>query len=437
MLIKSADDRSRDLEMLQSLLSHPQATADTRRKIDDEIRKLRSGIKGESDAAYEIDFHYEPSRNWAVIHDLRIEHAGRVAQIDHILLNRLLEVWICESKRFAEGIAVNEHGEFSAFYSGKPIGVPSPLEQNRKHAVVLKALFDSGVVDLPKRLGFTIKPAIRSLVLVSKNARITRPKSKVAGLEDILKVDQFASHMQKILENDNNPLTLAKAISSDTLESLAKQLAALHKPSDFNWHAKFGLDKLPDVAATSSAPLSTLEMVMPVADRPQAGTDRPGLHCMSCAVAVSQKVADFCLKNSTRLAGRVLCMDCQKSQPADTVSAAIPVDLEAGSQLLVCAGCNASITTGVAKYCDANPERFGGRTYCMGCQQLFAVTSASTAATPGESACSTVPEDTAKSSKLACAACGLAVNYNVAKFCWFNKSKFGGNMYCMECQKKI
>ena len=68
MLIKSADDRSRDLEMLQSLLSHPQATADTRRKIDDEIRKLRSGIKGESDTAYEIDFHYLPSRDWPVIH---------------------------------------------------------------------------------------------------------------------------------------------------------------------------------------------------------------------------------------------------------------------------------------------------------------------------------------------------------------------------------
>lgn len=436
MLIKSADDRSRDLEMLQSLLSHPQATADTRRKIDDEIRKLRSGIKGESDAAYEIDFHYEPSRNWAVIHDLRIEHAGRVAQIDHILLNRLLEVWICESKRFAEGIAVNEHGEFSAFYSGKPIGVPSPLEQNRKHAVVLKTLFDSGVVDLPKRLGFTIKPAIRSLVLVSKNARITRPKSKVAGLEDILKVDQFASHMQKILENDNNPLTLAKAISSDTLESLAKQLAALHKPSDFNWHAKFGLDKLPDVVATSSAPLSTLEMATPVAGRPQAGTDRPGLHCMSCAVAVSQKVADFCLKNSTRLAGRVLCMDCQKDPPTGAAIATASADC-GGRPSLVCAGCNAGVTASVAKYCDANGERFGGKTYCMACQKLFAATPASTAVTPVESECLPVPEEPTKPSRLACIACGSVVAYNVAKFCWSNKSKFGGNVYCMECQKKI
>lgn len=436
MLIKSADDRNRDLELLQSLLNHPQATADTRRKINDEIRKLRSGVKGECEAAYEIDLHYEPSRNWAVIHDLRIEHAGRVAQIDHVLLNRLMEVWICETKRFAEGIAVNEYGEFSAFYGGKPIGVPSPLEQNRKHAALLKVVFDSGIVDLPKRLGFTLKPTIRSLVLISKNARITRPKSKVAGLEEILKVDQFASHMQKILENDNNPLTLAKAISSDTLENLAKQLAALHKPINFDWCAKFGLDKLPDVAATSGASLPTSEMAMPVAGRPQEGADRPALHCMSCAVAVSQKVADFCLKNSSRFAGRVLCMHCQMSQSAETVSAAIPVDLEAGPQL-VCASCNASITTSVVKYCDANPERFGGRAYCMACQKLFAVASASTAATPGESACSTVPEDTAKSSKLACAACGSVVNYNVAKFCWFNKSRFGGNVYCMECQKKI
>ncbi len=40
-------------------------------------------------------------------------------------------------------------------------------------------------------------------------------------------------------------------------------------------------------------------------------------------------------------------------------------------------------------------------------------------------------------SKLACSSCGIQVGYNVAKFCWFNKAKFGGNVYCMDCQKKV
>ncbi len=61
-------------------------------------------------AAYEIDFHHKASRNWAVIHDLRLEYRGRVAQIDHLLINRWLEFWVCESKHFSEGVAINEQG---------------------------------------------------------------------------------------------------------------------------------------------------------------------------------------------------------------------------------------------------------------------------------------------------------------------------------------
>ena len=40
----------------------------------------KSWIKGESESAYLIDFHFAASLNWAVIHDLRVEHNDRVAQ---------------------------------------------------------------------------------------------------------------------------------------------------------------------------------------------------------------------------------------------------------------------------------------------------------------------------------------------------------------------
>ena len=37
--------------------------------------------------------------------------------------------------------------------------------------------------------------------------------------------------------------------------------------------------------------------------------------------------------------------------------------------------------------------------------------------------------------KVVCHSCAEPVPYNVAKFCWFNKPKFGGNVYCVDCQK--
>ena len=127
MIIKQAEDRNRDIEELTSLLALPDIDGATKNKITREIKNTQSGIKGEAEAAYQMNFHFSDSKRWMVIHDLRLEHKGNVAQIDHLILNRFLEIYVCESKRFAEGIAINEHGEFSAFYQGKAYGIPSPI----------------------------------------------------------------------------------------------------------------------------------------------------------------------------------------------------------------------------------------------------------------------------------------------------------------------
>ncbi len=73
MLIKQADDKTNDIDTLRTLLNHPAATPDTKKRIEVEIRNMSSGVRGEQDAAYEIGFHYDPSKNWAVIHECRVE----------------------------------------------------------------------------------------------------------------------------------------------------------------------------------------------------------------------------------------------------------------------------------------------------------------------------------------------------------------------------
>ena len=236
-----------------------------------------------------------------------------MAQIDHILINRFLEVWVCESKRFAEGIAINEHGECSAFFGGKPYGVPSPFEQNRKHLTVLKAICENGEITLPKRLGFAIKPDIRSLVLVSKNARITRPKAQVDGLDEILKVDQIKARIDKSIDVNNNPLAMAKIIASDTLEDFALQLKALHKPIAFDWYAKFGLSREP-VAPPSPADIPQKQsFVDETLAEPKVETEKKSkLVCISCGAPVTYSVAKFCWFNKPRFGGHVYCMDCQQ-----------------------------------------------------------------------------------------------------------------------------
>jgi len=318
MLIKSADDRTTDLEALRQLAARPDATAESRKRIEQEIRNVQSGIRGEEQAAYEIEFHYGNSSNWMSIHDLRLECEGRIAQIDHLLINRFLEIYVCESKSFAEGVAINEAGEFSAFYGNRPYGIPSPLEQNRKHIAVLQSLFKTERVPLPRRLGFQLTPTLIGLVLVSKTARITRPKTKIDGLDSILKNDQLKARINRDIDADNNVLHMAKLIGQDTLRDFAERIAEEHRPIKTNWAAKFGL---PLVPPTTLALAPSRTSAPPRREPPQApdpvvagSTDAPKskLICVSCAAPVSYAVAKFCWVNKPRFAGNVYCMECQK-----------------------------------------------------------------------------------------------------------------------------
>lgn len=263
MKIKDAKGPDDDLSALQALLDQG-APASLRSKIDQEMRRIRIGWQGEREAAYEIDFHHGPSRNWAVIHDLRIEHEGRVAQIDHLLIGRFLDFWVCETKQFRQGIAINEFGEFTRFVNGRPEAMPSPLEQNRKHLSVLDAILRSDKITLPTRLGITLRPQLHSVIVVGKDARITRPKTRIQGIDRIVKSDQLRALIERSIEDESmtsSLMTVGKVVSPQALESLARQVARLHRPLRRDWAARFGLDSSRQDStplAASDAPAAAL-----------------------------------------------------------------------------------------------------------------------------------------------------------------------------------
>ena len=248
MILKETDAKSVHLAELASLLANPRVPPDKQALIDRELKFMRAGMKGESESAYDIDFYSGAHKNRIVIHDLRLEHNGRVAQIDHLILNRLLEVYVLETKHFSEGVSINEQGEFSIWFGGKPSGIPSPLEQNDRHIEVLKDVFKT--IQMPTRMGFRLQPSFESLVLVSKNARIGRPKK--FKTDRVLKSDQLETWIEKSVES-GSPLSIAKIVSLETLTEIGKQLLALHKPLMPNYKAKFGI---------------TEEMLQPVAPPP-------------------------------------------------------------------------------------------------------------------------------------------------------------------------
>lgn len=337
MLLKSADAKTKDLEILESLLTHPDVTKEKQKLIEQQIRNIRAGIKGESEAAYEINFHLKDSKNWAVIHDLRIVVGDDVAQIDHLIINRTMDMYVCESKHFSEGLAINDHGEFTAFFKSKPYGVPSPISQNERHIMVLKQLFKSNDKIIPTRLGIPISPKFSNIVLVSKNARISRPKTTVRGIENVIKSDQVRHWIDKD-SKESGTLQIFKVISSETLKELARVIARKHRPIVFDWHAKFGLSKVVPVADVRPV-VSVVEPinVTVISKTPAEGADqkpvkpksmddefdtvkpapkeKKKLICMKCNVAIEYKVARVCWFNKKRFGGNAYCLDCQNLFP--------------------------------------------------------------------------------------------------------------------------
>jgi hypothetical protein len=193
--------------------------------------------------------------------------------------------------------------------AGKPTELPPPFEQNSKHCAVLRSVCEDDIVGLPRRLGLPIKPDIHSLVLISKNARITRPKVKIDGLDQIIKVDQVGTYISKIFDENSNPLLMAKIVASDTLENFARRLAFIHRPAFFDWHAKFGLPKFDEEA---SAKITV--------DSNKKAENRSKLICKACGIPVTHNVAKFCWFNKQKFNGDIYCMDCQKKISSSTVA---------------------------------------------------------------------------------------------------------------------
>lgn len=229
MLLKEADNKEPALNELKARIE--KASGKERDALQKQFNIMNAGIRGERDAAYFLDFDYKDSKNWVLIHDLRLEINGRVAQIDHLMINRLLCCLVLETKHFKNGLRITETGEFERWndYAKAYEGMPSPLQQNERHILVLQDAFKA--VDMPSRLGFRLSPTFHPFVLVAPDARIIRPEK--FDTSKVIKADSLHTSWEKTVDKMSGVSVLtnaAKMVGEDTLVEIARQLVAMHKP---------------------------------------------------------------------------------------------------------------------------------------------------------------------------------------------------------------
>jgi hypothetical protein len=125
------DSKREEKDQLRELLGG-QLSEKQRFLLERQLRNIEAGERGEKDSAYFVDFYFGKSKNWAVIHDLRIEHNGQVAQIDHLIINRSMNIYVLETKNFHYGLKITPEGEFLVYDGKKYFAIESPIEQNER-----------------------------------------------------------------------------------------------------------------------------------------------------------------------------------------------------------------------------------------------------------------------------------------------------------------
>ena len=316
MLLKSADDKTKRLVMLEELQQSTSLDAQQKKWAREELNRFKKGIQGERESAYYLDSHFKDGENHVVLHDLRLMLDGEVAQIDHLVINRTGHFFLIETKNYAGNLEINAHGEFTVNYDGDRYGIPSPLEQSHRHERVLRKFLER--LDITGRLDK--QPDVHHVVMMHPKAVIRRPDPKAFDTSFLIKADQFPSWHKKFAD-EIGAVTLLKALfnirSLDTIKEWGEKLKRQHRPADLLTLPNFVQPK-PQLAAATPTPKAPVQ--------------------------------------------------------APTVAPATPALADADAALakkLICAHCHGKISYPEGKFCWSNVKRFGGLQYCREHQALF------------------------------------------------------------------
>lgn len=326
MLLKSADDKSKRAALLEELQRSPLLDFTQKKWLSEELIRLKKGIQGERESAHYLDSYFKDGENHVVLHDLRFVVDDDVAQIDHLIINRVLGIYLLETKNYAGNLVINEHGEFTVEYGDARFGIPSPIEQSLRHERILCKLLERLEI-----VGRTQKqPEFHHVVMLHPKATIERPAAKVFDTSNVIKADQFPTWHQRFVGKFGVGTLLKSALnlrSLDTIKAWGEKLMRQHRPADL-------LD-LPDFMRPREPSKPSVSMVTSPAERSSSHASAP--------IKPTQGHA----------------------------STTTPSPSEEPAKRLICAHCSIKISFPEGKFCWNNVKRFGGLAYCREHQALF------------------------------------------------------------------
>jgi hypothetical protein len=306
MLLKSADDKSKRLTLLEELQKSTHLDLSQKKWLRDELQRCKKGIQGERESAHYLDSYFKDGENHVLLHDLRLVVDGDVAQIDHLILNRLGHMFLIETKNYSGDLIVNDHGEFTVQYDQDAFGIPSPWEQSRRHERILAKLLER--LEIVGRVDK--QPDFHHVVMMHPKAVIKRPDPKSFDTSFLIKADQFPTWHGKFAEKIGAG-TLIKGLFNirklETVMQWGDKLKRQHRPPD--------LLALPDFLKPKTKAEESTLVLQPVPVQVNVATPEEApakkLICAHCGSKITYPEGKFCWNNSKRFNGMQYCRDHQ------------------------------------------------------------------------------------------------------------------------------
>ena len=164
--------------------------------------RSKAGHQQEQDVAFYLRREFGDDESVRIINDLRIEHNGERAQIDHLVIHPYGLV-VIESKSIYGEVKVNSHGEWSRSYRGDWYGMPSPVRQAELQEALVKELLKENVEKfLGRLLGIQTQISLRdwrTLCAVSSSAILHRDDMPRAIANRVVKSEFVAEKVREMV----------------------------------------------------------------------------------------------------------------------------------------------------------------------------------------------------------------------------------------------
>ncbi|NLX57679.1 MAG: hypothetical protein GXY74_01165 [Phycisphaerae bacterium] len=195
-----------------------------------QARYCLAGLQAEKDMAYHLKVFFADRDSFAVFNNLKVEHKGLTAQVDHLVLTRWTAYFI-ESKSVSQVITVNEHGEWGRIHNRRFTPIESPVEQSRRHKETLYNFMTEHRSEfMGKLLGLMTKHFARLLTPMHYVAVSTHGQIQGRGrrkFPQVMKADQIPHAILAHHEALNNGVFSLSAKDEDLEAFSKKEFAAV------------------------------------------------------------------------------------------------------------------------------------------------------------------------------------------------------------------